>query len=338
MDHNVTTFEILKKRSRTFFLSRLLRFIYLTSKDTNFPWIFPKNWSLKIGPRKLVHENWSTKIGARKLVPENWSLKIDHWKLVPKNLSQRRSQKLVPKKVPRIWSQEIGPKKLAPKNGPPKKISPKQIQSPLSLRPSNPSLWPPCPFVPPSLQPPCPCWPLVPAAPSSLRRLVPVVPLSLWPPRPFDSLVPVAPPSLCPPPPPPASATPLMYVWMSKEFSCLWMLGTSTKPLWSRGMISASQARGPGFDPPLRKVFQLSDFYFCWGWDWHRSRWSNLLFPSREENRAVRKTALFPSQLWGKYSPHSIKDSVGNEIWCDQTCRCCWTMSGKIKKMSFLKT
>jgi len=143
----------------------------------------------------------------------------------------------------------------------------------------------------------------------------------------------VAPPSLCPLPPPPASATPLMYVWMSKEFSCLWMLGTSTKPLWSRGMISASQARGPGFDPPLRKVFQLSDFYFCWGWDWHRSRWSNLLFPSREENRAVRKTALFPSQLWGKYSPHSIKDSVGNEIWCDQTCRCCWTMSGKIKKI-----
>ena len=42
---------------------------------------------------------------------------------------------------------------------------------------------------------------------------------------------------------------------------------------------------------------------------------------SREENRAVRKTALFPSQLWGKYSPHSIKGSVGNEIWCDQTCR-----------------
>ena len=33
-----------------------------------------------------------------------------------------------------------------------------------------------------------------------------------------------------------------------------------------------------------------------------------------------------------KYSIHNIRGSVGNKLFCDQSCHYCWTMLGKIKK------
>ncbi len=149
-------------------------------------------------------------------------------------------------------------------------MGPPKISVPNIFIPPVPSAFQPVPLASLSLWPPVPSAPLSLLAPSSLQPSCGAS--SLWSPCPCGPLVPSAPMSLWPPvplspPPPPASATPWMYVWMSKEeFSCLWIFVVSTKPLWSRGMISARQARGPGFDPPLRKVFQLSDFYFCWGY------------------------------------------------------------------------
>ncbi len=42
------------------------------------------------------------------------------------------------------------------------------------------------------------------------------------------------------------------------------MTSLQVKPLWSRGRAFASSAEGPGFDSPLRNLFQKFEiFYFC---------------------------------------------------------------------------
>ena len=74
----------------------------------------------------------------------------------------------------------------------------------------------------------------------------------------------------------------------------------------------------------------------------------NILPLIRAVRETVSLTPPFPSHLflmvWRKqaypgvkYWIYSIRNSFGNNFCCDQSCRWCWTMLGKIKKRLFVQ-
>ena len=75
----------------------------------------------------------------------------------------------------------------------------------------------------------------------------------------------------------------------------------------------------------------------------------NILPLIRAVRETVSLTPPFPSHLflmvWRKqaylgvkYWIYSIRNSFGNNFCCDQSCRWCWTMLGKIKKSTIIFT